>query len=62
MKSTNPNSTMVQDLDSKLPKTQSLRRLLKLSFPHMKKIVLASICVILVNTAIHKTLYFEISN
>lgn len=52
MKSTSPNfTTMEKDLDSKLPKTQSLKKLLKLSFPHKKKIIIASICVILVNTA-----------
>ena len=52
MRSTSPNfTTMEKDLDSKLPKTQSLNKLLKLSFPHKKKIIIASICVILVNAA-----------
>ena len=35
----------------KLAKTQSLRRLLKLTLPHMKRVVLASACVLLVNGA-----------
>lgn len=43
MTSTKPNP--------KAPKTQSLRRLLRLTLPHMKKVVLASACVILVNAA-----------
>lgn len=43
MKSTKPNP--------KIPKTQSFRRLLRLTLPHMKKVVLASACVLLVNAA-----------
>lgn len=35
----------------KIPKTQSFRRLLRLTLPHMKKVVLASACVLLVNAA-----------
>lgn len=35
----------------KIPKTQTLKRLLILTLPHMKKVVLASICVLLVNAA-----------
>jgi ABC-type multidrug transport system, ATPase and permease components len=35
----------------KIPKTQTLKRLLRLTLPHMKKVVLASVCVILVNAA-----------
>jgi ATP-binding cassette, subfamily B, multidrug efflux pump len=43
MKPTKPNP--------KIPKTQSFRRLLRLTLPHMKKVVLASACVLLVNAA-----------
>lgn len=34
-----------------ISKTKGLRRLLKLTLPHMKKVILASLCVILVNIA-----------
>jgi ATP-binding cassette subfamily B protein len=39
------------DLEMKLVKAKSLKRLLKLTLPHMKKIAIASICVLLVNGA-----------
>jgi len=35
-----------------LPRTQSLRRLLKLTMPHIKLILLSFICVLMVNTAL----------
>lgn len=38
-------------LNPKIPKTKTIRRLLRLTIPHMKKVVLASVCVILVNAA-----------
>ena len=39
------------DSDTKLPKTKTLRRLLKLMSPYKKKVIFACICVILVNGA-----------
>lgn len=50
MTSTNLNVvTNVENLDMKPPKAKSLSRLLKLTLPHIKKITIASICVLLVN-------------
>ncbi|HEY5525717.1 MAG TPA: ABC transporter transmembrane domain-containing protein, partial [Clostridium sp.] len=49
MTSTNPNSmkkTMTSQM--KPPKIKTLRRLLKLMVPYKKKVILASICVLLV--------------
>ena len=43
MKPTNPNG--------KLHKINSFKRLLELTKPHLKKIVLAALCVIVVNSA-----------
>jgi len=52
MISTNLNSmNKTIDSDTKLPKTKTLRRLLKLMSPYKKKVVFACICVILVNGA-----------
>lgn len=48
MKSTENSSKMKTQ---KPAKSKSLKRLLKLTLPHMKKIILAAICVLLVNTA-----------
>ncbi len=53
MKSTITNSTRKKRNKAYVPyKKQSFKRLLMLNLPHMKKIVLASICVLLVNTAL----------
>jgi ATP-binding cassette subfamily B protein len=38
--------------DYKYPKESSLKRLLKLAIPHMKKIILAAICVLLINLSL----------
>lgn len=43
--------TQRKDLDMKLPKAQSLRRLLGLTLPNIRKILLAFACVLLVNAA-----------
>ena len=52
MISTNLNSmNKTIDSDTKLPKTKTLRRLLKLMSPYKKKVIFACICVILVNGA-----------
>lgn len=48
MKSTENSSKMK---NQKPAKSKSFKRLLKLTLPHMKKIILAAICVLLVNTA-----------
>lgn len=49
MISTNPNSTKkIKTSQMKLPKTKTLRRLLKLMSPYKKKVILASFCVLLV--------------
>jgi ATP-binding cassette, subfamily B, multidrug efflux pump len=39
------------NINSKLNKIHSLTRLLKLTIPHLKKIILAALCVLLVNSA-----------
>ncbi|HEY8805007.1 MAG TPA: ABC transporter ATP-binding protein [Clostridium sp.] len=53
MKSTNFNSANVtRNSTNKYDKTQMLTRLLKLNLPHLKRIILASICVLLVNGAL----------
>jgi len=50
MISTNLNTKTVKlDPEMKFAKTKSLRRLLKLTLPHMKRVVLALVCVLLVN-------------
>ena len=52
MTSTNHNLTATnQNSDAKLPKTHTLKRLLKLTFPHMKRVAIAAACVLLVNGA-----------
>ncbi len=45
------SSTRKIKKDLKPHSRQSLRRLLKLTLPHIKKIILAAICVLIVNTA-----------
>lgn len=50
MQSTNLNSAILKtNLAKPHHNTKGLRRLLKLTLPHMKRIILASICVLLVN-------------
>ena len=52
MKSTDPNLTATNpNSDVKLPKTHTLKRLLKLTLPHMKRVAIAAVCVLLVNGA-----------
>jgi ATP-binding cassette subfamily B protein len=52
MTSTNPNlTTNAANLQTKPPKAKTLSRLLKLALPHIKKVILASVCVLLVNGA-----------
>ena len=46
------NSTNKNRTQPKSPKKRTFRRLLKLNFPHMKRILLASLCVLLVNGAL----------
>jgi ATP-binding cassette subfamily B multidrug efflux pump len=43
---------MMENRDYKYPKESSLKRLLKLAIPHTKKIVLAAICVLLINLSL----------
>ena len=47
----NLNSKKTMNSDMKRPKTKTIRRLLKLILPHMKRVILACVCVILVNVA-----------
>jgi len=52
MISTNLNSmTKTVNLEMKPPKTKTIRRLLKLMLPYKKRVILACVCVILVNIA-----------
>ena len=52
MKSTNPNIKIhKKNLNGKLHKINSLKRLLKLTKPHINKIILAALCVMIVNAA-----------
>lgn len=51
MKSTNFNSMANKGREAKQAKKHGFKRLLMLNLPHMKRIVLASICVLLVNGA-----------
>ena len=52
MTSTNLNlTTKTVNSEMKPPKTKTLRKLLKLMLPHMKGVILASACVLLVNGA-----------
>jgi len=52
MISTNVNSMKeTRNLEIKSPKTKTIRRLLKLMWPYKKKVIIAAVCVILVNTA-----------
>jgi ATP-binding cassette subfamily B multidrug efflux pump len=43
---------MMENKDYKYPKESSLKRLLKLAIPHTKKIILAAICVLLINLSL----------
>jgi ATP-binding cassette subfamily B protein len=52
MKSTNPNIKIhKKNPNGKLHKINSLKRLLKLTKPHINKIILAALCVMIVNAA-----------
>ena len=52
MKSTNPNIKIhKKNLKGKLHKINSFKRLLMLTKPHLKKIILAAVCVMIVNSA-----------
>lgn len=52
MKSSNPNINIPkQNLNNKFHKINSFKRLLKLTKPHLNKIIIAALCVIIVNAA-----------